>query len=638
MSQKWFLVVSLAFFSWQEGSLVLAAPSVADALKLTPVQKGVEYDQPTPERIKGCTIQVEKKKGITAWVVRDSSGKLLRSFADSNNDNVVDTWSYYQNGLMVYRDIDSNFNNKADQYRWFQVAGGRWGQDSNEDGKIDRWRMISAEEVAEEVVAALSSQDAGRFSRLLISGRELGKLGLTKPSAQRLAGRLKVATGVFQKTARQFPKGSQFTDFGGQRPGVVPAGSHGLSRDLLVYENVWAMVLQDGKPEQLQLGTMIQIDGAWRLVDGPVADDSGKTITGFFYNGASENLGHSEEAVANTGPSEKMQQILAALEKLDLKISTAAQDQQATLNAQRANLLERLAALAPDRQQRDQWLGQMADMVSAAVQSGSYPQGIARLQALEEKLAANKAPTNLRTHVLFRRLQAEYGLSLSQPKADYAKIQEHWLKQLEDFVGKHGKSSHASEALLQLAMASEFADEPQTAEKWYQRILEDFPKSTAALKARGAITRLTSIGKPLTLQGPTLGGGKVDLRQYLGKFVLIQYWSTGCEPCKADHSVIKDLYAKYGGRDFAVVGVNLDYTKGDALAYLKSNRLPWKQLYEPGGFDSRLANEIGVITLPLMLLVDKKGAVVNSSIQSAELETELKKRLSSQGTRTATRR
>ncbi len=638
MSQQRLLLISLAFLGWQGASLVQAAPSVVDALKLAPVQKGIEYDRPATDEVKKCTIRVEKKKRATAWVVRDLNGKVLRSFADSNKDNVVDTWSYYQNGLMVYRDIDSDFNGKADQYRWFNVAGGRWGQDTNEDGKIDRWNRISAEELAEEVVAALSQRDINRFGRLLITSRDLANMGLTKEVAQKLAVRVKAASATFQKTTKQLPKDSEFTDFGGQRPGLVPAGTRGLSKDLLVYENVWAMVQQDGQPQQLQLGTMIQVGNAWKLVDGPISDASGKTISGFFYNGASENFGPAEGAVAAAGPSEKMQQVLATLEKLDQQISSAAMDRQATLNDQRADLLEQLAALAPSRQQRDEWLGQMADMVSAAVQSGVYPKGVARLKSLEQKLAAKKGAADLATHVLFRRLQAEYGLSLSQPKADYAKIQENWLKQLEAFVDKYGNSSHASEALLQLAMASEFAEEPEAAEKWYQRILDDFPKSTAALKARGAITRLTSEGNLLTLQGTALRGGKVDLRQYRGKFVLIQYWATSCEPCKADHSVIKDLYAKYGGRDFEVLGVDLDYSSEDALAYLKSNRLPWKQLYEPGGFDSRLANEMGVITLPLMLLVDQKGSVVKSSIQSAELETELKKLLNSKSTRTAKRR
>ena len=48
-------------------------------------------------------------------------------------DNNVDQWCYYLDGLEVYRDIDSNFNKNADQYRWFHTAGTRWGVDKDED-------------------------------------------------------------------------------------------------------------------------------------------------------------------------------------------------------------------------------------------------------------------------------------------------------------------------------------------------------------------------------------------------------------------------------------------------------------------------------------------------------------------------
>ena len=54
-----------------------------------------------------------------------------------------------------YRDIDADFDNKADQYRWFNTGGTRWGIDKNEDGRIDFWQVISAPEVAEELVWAL---------------------------------------------------------------------------------------------------------------------------------------------------------------------------------------------------------------------------------------------------------------------------------------------------------------------------------------------------------------------------------------------------------------------------------------------------------------------------------------------------
>src|SRR5690606_37599308 len=85
-----------------------AAPTVEDALKLAPVQPDVQYDKPTADEIKACKISPEKLNGATAWVVRGADGSVLRQFTDSNNDNVVDTWSYYRGGLEVYRDADLN--------------------------------------------------------------------------------------------------------------------------------------------------------------------------------------------------------------------------------------------------------------------------------------------------------------------------------------------------------------------------------------------------------------------------------------------------------------------------------------------------------------------------------------------------
>jgi hypothetical protein len=86
-----------------------------------------------------------------------------------------------------------------------------------------------------------------------------------------------------------------------------------------------------------------------------------------------------------------------------------------------------------------------------------------------------------------------------------------------------------------------------------------------------------------------------------------------------------ELYAKYGGDKFEVIGVPLDSSKDEVVNYIKEQKLPWKEIFEPGGFDSRLAVEMGVISLPLMVLVDDKGNAVNANVMTAELEAELKK-------------
>ena len=138
-------------------SLLVAASAVAaeappadKALALRPVQSGVQIDVPPPAEIANCTVKAERHGKTSGWVVRDPHGTVLRRFLDTNADNYVDQWCYYRFGVEVYRDIDSNFNQKADQYRWFHTGGSRWGIDKNEDGKIDVWKFISPEEASEE--------------------------------------------------------------------------------------------------------------------------------------------------------------------------------------------------------------------------------------------------------------------------------------------------------------------------------------------------------------------------------------------------------------------------------------------------------------------------------------------------------
>ena len=58
--------------------------------RLTPIQPLVEYTIPTKEEAAQCTIRPEKENNITSWVVRNRQGEILRRFADTNSDNVVD--------------------------------------------------------------------------------------------------------------------------------------------------------------------------------------------------------------------------------------------------------------------------------------------------------------------------------------------------------------------------------------------------------------------------------------------------------------------------------------------------------------------------------------------------------------------
>ena len=157
--------------------------------------------------------------------------------------------------------------------------------------------------------------------------------------------------------------------------------------------------------------------------------------------------------------------------------------------------------------------------------------------------------------------------------------------------------------------------------------MSGFPDTALAKKAAGAKRRLDSVGQVLVMRSNMLNGKPFDTASLRGRFVLVHYWATWCEPCKADMEVLKQLHARYGGNGFAIVGINLDSDPKAAQAYAAQSRINWPQLYEAGGLDSRLANELGILTLPTMLLLDKQGKVVSRNIHMAELEAELRKQL-----------
>ena len=622
------IVWSLAAMLVLPPCVALAGTPTADqALKLMPVQPGVDYDRPDAKETTKCKILAKRIDGHVGWIVESPEGVVLRQFVDTNDDNVVDQWSYYKDGLEVYRDLDIDFNGKADQYRWFHTGGSRWAIDANEDGVIDSWKSISAEELTAEVIGAIAARDADRFARLVLTAEELKSLGLGESRAKSVAEKTaKAKDGFKAMSSRQkvVTRDADWVQFSASRPGVVPAGTDGSTKDLRVYENVTAIVQDDGKHGQVQIGTLVQVGDSWRLIDLPEPTDDGKadtTSSGFFYQAS---MTHRNESVG-AGAGEAVQKLLADLEKVDQEAAGATTpEQQAKLTDRRTGLIEQLAAEAKSADERGMWLRQLADMISAAVQMGTCPDGIERLNALFEKLQKNEADKDLAAYVKFRQLAAEYVVSMQAPKADSPKIQAQWLKTLEQYVADYPSSPDAAEAMLQLAIGQEFMNEEDSAKKWYVRVVKEFPESSAAKKAAGAQTRLNSVGRSISLSGKSPLGSPVDLAKYRGKVVLIQYWASWSGPAKADMATLKELWNKHG-RSFTIIGVSLDNNVDDLNAYLAEHPLPWPQIFEEGGLDSRPANALGILTVPTMILVDQQGRVVDRSLAIADVESEVKK-------------
>ncbi|MED5398751.1 MAG: TlpA disulfide reductase family protein, partial [Planctomycetota bacterium] len=96
-------------------------------------------------------------------------------------------------------------------------------------------------------------------------------------------------------------------------------------------------------------------------------------------------------------------------------------------------------------------------------------------------------------------------------------------------------------------------------------------------------------------------------------------------PCTEELPGLQALYAQYRAGGFEILGVNLDLDSKPVPAYIAANRITWATLHEPGGLDSRLARQLGILSLPTMVLVDRRGNVISTEMTLADLKTELPK-------------
>jgi thiol-disulfide isomerase/thioredoxin len=594
-------------------------------LTFHPKQEGVVCSNPTAEEARDYKVELVKGATGSGWALKDTAGNLVRRFYDTNGDNRIDVWSYFKDGVEVYRETDTTFSGKPDHYRWLNSGGSRWGIDQDRDGTIDTWRVISPEEVSQEVLRALVSRNFARLQALMISDTEIKALELPAAAADALRDQRKGAQEKFQNTISKLPKlttQAVWTHLQIDAPQCIPADQLGSNRDMIRYARGTVLVEVAGANEWFQTGPMIQVGMAWRLVTAPAPGASIIEEPAMTKDGKpAEKTGFEELDLAQ---NPQLQKLIDELTNLDKSAAAAANT--AAHHLARADLLEKVnAQVKPER--RDPWIRQVADSLSSAAQvsPANDTAALTRLTSLEGQLVKAMPGTNLTAYVAYRVLQADYAAKISGNPKDFNEVQKAYMERLTKFVQTYPKGEDTPDALLQLGMVCEFLGKDVEAKNWYGQIGKNFAGTAFATKAEGAVRRLELEGKEMKLAAPqvTDAGTPYDIEQLRGKNVVVYYWASWNGTCTADFAKLKALMD--ANPDFAVLGVNLDTKIEDAQAFLKKNPAPGAHLYQPGGLEGALAARYGVMVLPSMFLVGKDGKVVNRTLQVGNLEDELKK-------------
>jgi len=285
----------------------------------------------------------------------------------------------------------------------------------------------------------------------------------------------------------------------------------------------------------------------------------------------------------------KDQQALAAYQALGQKLQ---QDQQKAAKTEEGGLAflkdarEQFLALA------HQWKGTDASLMAL------YQVGSIDIQALQEKERGLKV------------LDEFYEGSKARPKAI--------LESSQVTPGPAGLQ------YVQLLLQEEHFDRATTVLK--ELVSMDIPESDYAKQQLAQVDTLKNlkVGNKLPhFAGQDLDGAELTPEQYQGKVVLVDFWATWCGPCRAEMPNVVRIYNKYHDQGFDIIGVTLDQAnQADKVrTFTKDHGMPWRQVYDGGGWKAKVAAKFGINSIPATFLLDRKGVIRYKNVRGEELAT-----------------
>jgi cytochrome c biogenesis protein CcmG/thiol:disulfide interchange protein DsbE len=99
---------------------------------------------------------------------------------------------------------------------------------------------------------------------------------------------------------------------------------------------------------------------------------------------------------------------------------------------------------------------------------------------------------------------------------------------------------------------------------------------------------------------------KASIADYKGDVVVLNFWASWCEPCKAESPDIEAAYAKYKDKGLVVLGADVDDLKGSANKFIIENKLTYPILRYTSEWATQ---DFGTKQMPETFVIDRQGNV-----------------------------
>ena len=121
-------------------------------------------------------------------------------------------------------------------------------------------------------------------------------------------------------------------------------------------------------------------------------------------------------------------------------------------------------------------------------------------------------------------------------------------------------------------------------------------------------------------------GGTTSLKDFKGKYVYVDIWTTWCGPCITEIPYLKAIEKAYHDKNIAFVSISIDY-KQDFDKWKKmveKKELTGTQLFADKDFRSPFIKAYRIADIPHFILIDPEGKVVSANAPRPSKKEELR--------------
>lgn len=129
-------------------------------------------------------------------------------------------------------------------------------------------------------------------------------------------------------------------------------------------------------------------------------------------------------------------------------------------------------------------------------------------------------------------------------------------------------------------------------------------------------------GEPVALSGTSYAGEAIDVADWRGDVVVVNFWYAGCPPCRAEAPDLAALATDYADAGVRVLGVNSTDDAGTAQAFERTFAIPYPSLDDAQARGvAAMQGAVALRAMPTTVVLDQDGRIAARVLGRAEAST-----------------